>query len=153
MKILGIIPARFASTRFPGKPLINISGKSMVRRVYEQAKQSTKLHKVIVATDDERIYDEVTSFGGEVMMTGSQHINGTERCIEVIKSLQGAYDYAINVQGDEPFIKPEMIDELAAILDGQTELGTLVKKITDPDALDNPNTMKVAFTKNHEALY
>jgi len=93
------------------------------------------------------------SFEGHVMMTDSNHLNGTERCNEVMLKLESTYDYAINIQGDEPFIKPEMIDQLASILDGHTELGTLVKLIDDPELLTNPNTMKVAFNKAHEALY
>lgn len=153
MKILGIIPARYASTRFPGKPLIDILGKTMIRRVYEQADKANKLEKVIVATDDKRIYDEVLSFGGRAMMTDENHLNGTERCYEVILKLSEAYDYAINIQGDEPFIQPEMIDELAAILDGKTELGTLVKTISDPEILTNANSMKVVLNKNDEAMY
>ena len=153
MKILGIIPARYASTRFPGKPLVDILGKTMIRRVYEQADKANKLEKVIVATDDKRIYDEVLSFGGRAMMTDENHLNGTERCYEVILKLSEAYDYAINIQGDEPFIQPEMIDELAAILDGKTELGTLVKTISDPEILTNANSMKVVLNKNDEAMY
>lgn len=153
MKILGIIPARFGSSRFPGKPLVQILGKTMIRRVYEQASKAKKLDKVIVATDDQRIFDEVVSFDGNVMMTSNDHINGTERCNEVMNSQDSSYDYAINIQGDEPFIKPEMIDELAHILDGQTELGTLIKSINDPEVLTNPNSMKVVFNKKDEALY
>lgn len=153
MKIAGIIPARYASTRFPGKPLVRIFGKTMIMRVYEQAVKSQKLDTVIVATDDQSIYDEVQNHGGTVMMTGDHHLNGTERCNEVLQKAKESYDYAINIQGDEPYIQPEMIDQLAAILDGNTELGTLVKKIDDPEALENPNTMKVVFNNNDEALY
>src|SRR5579871_4755873 len=105
MKITGIIPARFASTRFPGKPLVNIGGKTMIRRVYEQAKKASSLSDVIVATDDQRIYDEIVSFGGRVIMTASHHLNGTERCAEVARAIEA--DGVINIQGDEPFIHPE----------------------------------------------
>src|SRR5690606_9021565 len=111
MKFVGVIPARFASTRFPGKPLIDIGGKTMIRRVYEQAKQATSLSDVIVATDDARIFDEVTGFGGKVMMTATHHLNGTSRCAEVAEQTDA--DIIINIQGDEPFIHPEQIDRLA----------------------------------------
>lgn len=151
MKIIGIIPSRFASTRFPGKPLADIGGKPMIQRVYEQASSCEDLTKVIVATDDDRIRNCVKGFGGNVMMTSSNHSNGTERCAEVSKN--EVADYFINIQGDEPFIKPEQISKLASILDGKTELGTLVKEISDPSLLDNHNTIKVVMNKDHEALY
>ena len=153
MKILGIIPARYASTRFPGKPLVDIGGKTMIRRVYEQACKATKLTDVVVATDEQRIYDEITRHGGKAVMTRSDHMNGTERCGEVMQQAEITYDYAINIQGDEPFIHPEMIDQLAAILDGTTQLGTLVKKVDDVAILDNPNAIKVVFSKEMQALY
>src|SRR5471030_3182378 len=112
MKILGIIPARYASTRFPGKPLVDIAGKSMIRRVYERAKKCVHLSEVIVATDDDRIFDHVTGFGGVAVMTSSDHQSGTDRCAEVaLKHPQ--YDVIINIQGDEPFIDPEQITKLA----------------------------------------
>jgi 3-deoxy-manno-octulosonate cytidylyltransferase (CMP-KDO synthetase) len=151
MKIIGIIPSRYASTRFPGKPLADIGGKPMIQRVYEQASSCSSLTKVIVATDDDRIKKRVLAFGGNVVMTSPNHINGTERCAEVAQNEEA--DYFVNIQGDEPFIKPEQISTLAAILDGETELGTLVKKITDPTLLDSSNTMKVIMNKNQEALY
>ncbi|MDH5610320.1 MAG: NTP transferase domain-containing protein, partial [Cyclobacteriaceae bacterium] len=119
MIITGIIPTRYASSRFPGKPLIDIRGKSMIRRVYEQATKATLLQQVIVATDDERIFQHVRDFGGEVVMTGAHHRNGTERCAEVAQSFPS--DYYINIQGDEPYIHPEQIDQLAAVLDGQAQ--------------------------------
>ena len=153
MKILGIIPARYASTRFPGKPLVDIGGKTMIRRVYERACKAKKLHDVVVATDDQRIFDEIISHGGKAKMTSTDHMNGTERCGEVVEKADIAYDYAINIQGDEPFIHPEMIDQLATILDGQTALGTLVKKVEDPAVLDNPNSIKVVMSKEMKALY
>ena len=151
MKIIGIIPSRYASTRFPGKPLADIGGKPMIQRVYEQVKKSAKLTDAVVATDDQRIFDFVHSFGGKAMMTREDHQNGTERCAEVGNAHPA--DYYINIQGDEPFIHPEQIDALAALLDGNTELGTLVKIVTDSSLLDNPNTMKVVFNKQMEALY
>jgi len=151
MKIVGIIPSRFASTRFPGKPLADIGGMPMIQRVYAQAKQAKALTDVIVATDDARIFDFVQSIGGKAMMTDVNHQNGTERCAEVART--NLADYYINIQGDEPFIHPDQIDGLAAILDGETQLGTLIKKLTDPTLLTSPNTMKVVFNKRMEALY
>src|SRR5690242_14032371 len=140
-RILGIVPARYASTRFPAKPLIDIAGKSMVQRVYIQASHSTKINKVVVATDDQRIFDHVTSFGGSACMTSPDHVSGTDRCFEALQKQNEKYDYVINIQGDEPFIAPEQIDLLAALLDGETQLATLAKKITDNEALVNPNVV------------
>jgi 3-deoxy-manno-octulosonate cytidylyltransferase (CMP-KDO synthetase) len=163
-KILGIIPARYASTRFPAKPLIDIVGKSMIQRVYEQASRCQSLAKVVVATDDERIFNHVLSFGGEVVMTSPKHPSGTDRCFETLQIVskqerksQGnqykKYDYVINIQGDEPFIQPEQIDILANCLTEKTELATLVKRIEDEASLFNPNTPKVIFDHNNEAIY
>lgn len=152
MKILGIIPARFASTRFPGKPLADINGKTMIQCVYEQAQKSSLLNELYVATDDQRIFDEVTGFGGQVLMTSPYHNNGTERCAEVAFTYPD-FDYIINIQGDEPYIHPNQIDILGKMLDGQIELATLVKPITLLDELDDPGEMKVIFNKNNEAIY
>ena len=113
MKVIGIIPSRYASSRFPGKPLADILGKSMIQRVYEQCKKASSLSKVIVATDDERIYNHVLSFGGKVIMTSNSHPSGTDRCNEVIQSLNEKYDVAINIQGDQPYINTEQIDQIA----------------------------------------
>ncbi|MEZ0484233.1 3-deoxy-manno-octulosonate cytidylyltransferase [Fibrella aquatica] len=153
MDILGIIPARYASTRFPAKPLVDINGKSMIQRVFEQAIQATSLAKVVVATDDARIYDHVLAFGGEVVMTGTHHQSGTDRCQEVVDRLGGTYPYVVNIQGDEPFIQPRQIDLLTSVLDGTTELATLVKAITDPAVLMNPNSPKVVVSQSHGVLY
>src|ERR1700752_2979952 len=132
MQILGVIPARFASTRFPGKPLVMLNGKTMIRRVYEQAAAAKKLAKVVVATDDDRIFSEVKSFGGEVVMTSDQHRSGTDRCAETVSKFPGAWDAVINIQGDEPFIQPEQIDLLAGLFgDAEVNIGTLVKKLSD----------------------
>lgn len=152
MKIVGIIPARYASTRFPGKPLINIGCKPMIRRVYEQARQAQSLTEVIVATDDERIYNTVVSFGGKAMMTSPQHLNGTERCAEVAAKLNA--DVIINIQGDEPFIHPEQI-ELAAkcFTNPDTQIATLVKQHALDDELQNPARIKVAVNNKMQALY
>lgn len=153
MKILGIIPARYASTRFPAKALADINGKSMVRRVYEQSQQAESLSRVIVATDDERIRSHVAAFGGEVVMTGTHHQSGTDRCQEVLTVVGESFDYVVNIQGDEPFIQPRQIDLLASVLDGQTELATLIKAISDDQVLFNPNSPKVVVNEAGEALY
>jgi 3-deoxy-manno-octulosonate cytidylyltransferase (CMP-KDO synthetase) len=152
-KILGIIPARFASTRFPAKALADIAGKTMVERVYEQAMKSTSLDKVVVATDHVKIMETVQQFGGNVVMTNEQHPSGTDRCFEALQRENLQYDYLINIQGDEPFIKPEQIDQLATLLDGNTQLATMVARIHEPDMLNNTGIVKVIFDKNMNAIY
>ncbi|MDF2518601.1 MAG: 3-deoxy-D-manno-octulosonate cytidylyltransferase [Sphingobacterium sp.] len=153
MKFLGIIPARYASSRFPGKPLIDIEGKTMIRRVYEQVKKSKKLTEVIVATDDERIAAEVLSFGGNVLMTSDAHQSGTDRCAEVIANNR-EYDVVINIQGDEPFINPEQIDLLASCFENpRTKIATLVKEILTAEELFNQNIPKVVRNTSGEAIY
>lgn len=153
MKILGIIPARYASTRFPGKPLIDLAGKTMIRRVYEQAKKASSLADVVVATDDERIFKAVKAFKGNVIMTSDKHQSGTDRCAEVSKKMIG-FDAIINIQGDEPLIDPKQINLLASCFnDISTELATLVKRIETPEELFNPNTPKVIINKQSEAIY
>lgn len=152
MHITGIIPARFASTRFPGKPLVDIGGKTMIRRVYEQASKSKLLQEIIVATDDERVYNEVKSFGGHAVMTSPNHLNGTERCAEVAASIQA--DAIINIQGDEPFIHPEQIDLLAACFnDSNTEIATLIMPSILKDDLINAARIKVVVNNRMEAMY
>jgi 3-deoxy-manno-octulosonate cytidylyltransferase (CMP-KDO synthetase) len=153
MKILGIIPARYASTRFPGKPLADIGGQSMIERVYRQVKKATSLSKVVVATEHELIYNHVISFGGEVCMTSEHHPSGTDRCFEALALQKETYDYAINIQGDEPFIQADQIDLLASHLDGETQLATLIKKIDSYEQLYSNSEVKVTFTTNNEALY
>ncbi len=154
MKIIGIIPARYASTRFPGKPLVDIAGKSMIQRVYEQAKKSTKLTSVVVATDDERIEQHVKGFGGEVVMTSDQHQSGTDRCFEAMNVFAKPAEVIINIQGDEPFIHPGQIDEIASCFElPGVQLATLVKKIDTADDLFNVNIPKVLLNKNKEAIY
>lgn len=153
MRILGIIPARYASTRFPAKALVDIGGKSMIRRVYEQAVQANQLQKVVVATDDERIMEHVADFGGLAVMTSSEHQSGTDRCYEALSKTEGEFDYVINIQGDEPFINPEPINALARVLDGQTELATLVKIIDQEDLLFNVNVPKAVLNKRNEVMY
>lgn len=152
-KILGIIPARYASTRLPGKPLLKIGGQTMIQRVYNQVKKCNQITETVVATDDELIYDHVKNFGGQVIMTSENHQSGTDRCFEAYQNLNSKYDYVINIQGDEPFIQPEQIDILTKILTGVTEIATLVKKIVDEKTLFNENSPKVIFNKNYEAIY
>ena len=155
MKILGIIPARFASSRFPGKPLAEISGKSMIQRVYEQAQKAKSLSKIVVATDDSRIFDHVIGFGGEAYMTAENHPSGTDRCFEALQKAGGSskYDYIINIQGDEPFIDPETIEQMAKLLDFKTEIATAVKKINDYETLFDPNVVKAVLTMRKQCLY
>jgi 3-deoxy-manno-octulosonate cytidylyltransferase (CMP-KDO synthetase) len=153
MNFLGIIPARYASTRFPGKPLVDIAGKTMIRRVYEQAKKCVTLTEVIVATDDERIFKHVTDFGGFAVMTSPDHQSGTDRCAEV--ALQHPqYDVIINIQGDEPYIDPEQITKVASCFsNADVQLSTLIKKVLALDELNNPNSPKVVINKHSEAIY
>ena len=152
-KIIGIIPARYASTRFPGKPLADLGGQSMIERVYKQVKKAKSLHKVVVATEHELIYNHVKSFGGDVCMTSENHPSGTDRCYEALLLEKETYDYAINIQGDEPFIQSDQIDLLASYLDGQTELATLIKKIDTYEQLNSASEVKVTFNTQNEALY
>jgi len=153
MNILGVIPARFGSTRFPGKPLIDIGGKSMIRRVYEQVVKAERITYAVVATDDNRIAAHVKEFGGEVVMTRQDHPTGTDRCFEAYLNTGKNFDYILNIQGDEPFILPAQIDQLAACLDGKTEIATLVKDIELEEEIDNPGEVKVTVDKNNIALY
>ncbi len=157
MKFIGIIPSRYGSTRFPGKPLADICGKTVVRRVYEQAAKA--LDTVVVATDDERIYDAVEAFGGKVVMTRPDHKCGTDRCLEAYQAIttpiwreQNDTDtVVINIQGDEPFIQPEQIETLMACFDRpDTEIATLVRPFTDADSradIENVNTPKVDWDR------
>jgi 3-deoxy-manno-octulosonate cytidylyltransferase (CMP-KDO synthetase) len=151
--ILGIIPARYASSRFPGKPLIEILGKSMIQRVYEQAKKSSLLSDVIVATDDEHIFKHVESFGGKVVYTKEDHPSGTDRCFEALQNFNSKFDYVINIQGDEPFIDPSQIDLLCEVCDGHTELATLMIEVDSHEVLFDMGEVKVTLNKNNEALY
>ncbi len=153
MRTIGIIPVRYQSTRFPGKPLIEIAGKTMVQRVYEQASKATTLSEIIVATDDQRIFDVVEAFGGKVVMTSSTHQSGTDRCAEVANHHQ---DIAaiINIQGDEPFLDPSQVDLVAnLLLKQEVEIATLARKIDSTTDLINPNNVKVVLQKSGKALY
>ena len=153
MKLLGIIPARYGSTRFPGKPLVMIGGKTMIHRTYDRVAESS-LDAVVVATDDQRIWDEVQGFGGRVVMTRTDHRSGTDRCREALDLVGGDYDAVVNIQGDEPFIDPRQIDQLAALIRrDDTVLATLAQPIRDTESLNNPNVVKVVFNDQGEALY
>lgn len=153
MKVVGIIPARYASTRFPGKPLALIKGKPMIQRVYEQALKS-KLDAVVIATDDVRIADAVMDFGGQYVMTSPNHRSGTDRCCEALDLLKTKYDAVVNIQGDEPFIDPKQIDLLVdLIVRDDTPLASLAKRIDDADELFSPNAVKVVVNQEGNALY
>ncbi len=156
LQFAGIIPARYASTRFPGKPLVLIGNKSMIRRVYEQASKSLDL--VYVATDDLRIFDAVKDFGGKVVMTDPSHMSGTDRCEEAINNILAEtgikVDVVINIQGDEPFIRPEQIDLLKnCFSDPDVGIATLVRKTEPGEDIFNPNQPKVVIGSNGDALY
>lgn len=153
-KIVGIIPARFASSRFPGKPLADIAGKSMIERVYTQARKAESLMEVIIATDDPSIEEKVKSFNGNVCLTSPEHPSGTDRCAEVVERLGITCDAVINIQGDEPFIDPRQIDLLSSCFeDSRTDLATLIKKIEDREVLLNPNSPKVIIDRDQFAIY
>ena len=175
MKVLGIIPARYASTRFPGKPLVELGGMSMIQRVYTQAKKCTSLDALVVATDDVRIFDHVESFGGTVIMTSAAHLSGTDRCAEVLIGTQlnafletpksnlvrssllktpKFYTHVVNIQGDEPFIEPEQIDSLVQFLvEKNYDIASQAFRFTDLETASNPNIVKVVCAANNKALY
>ena len=153
MKTIGIIPARYGSSRFPGKPLAMIKGKTMIQRVCEQTWKS-KLDDVVVATDDIRIADEVLKFGGKYVMTDPRHQSGTDRCCEALEILEEHYDAVINIQGDEPFIDPQHINLLVDMISrDDTQLASLVKRIDDEEELFGSNKVKVVMDKSGNALY
>jgi 3-deoxy-D-manno-octulosonate cytidylyltransferase len=156
LKFAGIIPARYASTRFPGKPLVKINGKTMIHRVYLQA--TKVLEHICVATDDARIEEEVKRFGGRVVMTSPNHQSGTDRCAEAAANLQKElgvnFDVIINIQGDEPFIQPEQLRKLMSCFDNpETQIATLVKPLHNIDDILNPNHVKVVLNKDNRAMY
>lgn len=153
MKFISIIPARYASTRFPGKPLAMLGGKSVIQRVYE--KVSGVIDETWVATDDERIFNAVESFGGKVVMTRNDHKSGTDRIEEAIEKIGGDYDVVINVQGDEPFIQASQIKTVCECFDDpSTEIATLGKPFgNDMDAINNPNSPKIVIDKKGYAMY
>lgn len=153
MKVLGVIPARYGSTRFPGKPLIDLKGKSMIQRVYEGAQQAKLLDALVVATDDQRIYDEVRRFGGQVVLTRADHQSGTERCAEVLTHFAD-HDTIINIQGDEPLVSGLQLDQLlGAFKDPSVQIATLVHPVVSPEDLINVNRIKVLEDHRHNAIY
>ena len=153
MKVVGIIPSRYASTRFPGKPLAMIKGKTMIQRVCEQAWKS-KLDAVVVATDDMRIADEVLSFGGQYVLTDPRHRSGTDRCCEALDMLETQFDAVVNIQGDEPFIDPKEINLLVDMISrDDTQLASLVKKLDDEEDLFGSTKVKVVLDKDGNAMY
>ncbi len=158
-KAIAIIPARYASTRFPGKPLVDIKGKSMIMRVYEQAAKADLLKNVFVATDDRRIYDHVIQHQGQAIMTATHHNSGTERCLEafgilVHKKKCTANEIILNIQGDEPFIEPAQIDALVKLFERpEVNIASLIKKMSDPEEIKNPDCVKVVASKNFQAMY
>ena len=153
LKIIGVIPARYESTRLEGKPLLDIGGKSLIRRVYEQTLKSKLLTQVIVATDDRRIYDEVFGFGGEAVMTSKKHKSGTDRIVEAVRDIK--CDVVVNIQGDEPFIDPRDIDKAVQPLarDKKLNVSTLAVRIKELKELKDINAVKVIFDKNADAIY
>ena len=155
MKFIGIIPARYASTRFPGKPLALLAGKPVIQRVYEQVK--SVLNDVYVATDDSRIYDAVKSFGGNVVMTSAHHKSGTDRIEEAVKNIGGDFDVVINIQGDEPFIQSSQIKTVCECFnDSETQIATLGKPFTQDmgmEAIENPNSPKIVIDNRNYAMY
>lgn len=152
MKFMAIIPARYASTRYPGKPLAILGGKTVIQRVYEQVK--SVLDDVYVATDDDRIYNTVTDFGGKAVMTRADHKSGTDRIEEAAEKIGLDADVIINVQGDEPFIQPSQIETLMQLFDApETQIGTLGKPFESIDAVENPNSPKIVTDNRGFALY
>ena len=152
-KILGVIPARFNATRLPGKALAKIGGKEMVLHVIERVKKANCLDNIVVATDDERIFDVVKNAGVHAVLTSNRHPSGTDRCAEALNKLEGAYDAVINIQGDEPFIHPQQIDLVGDLLEGGAQIATLVKAIEKDEELFSPNDVKAVVNRKGQALY
>jgi len=152
MDIVGVIPARWASSRLPGKPLADLCGKPVIRHVYEQCQKAGSLSRIIVATDDTRIFEAVRSFGGEVVMTSPDHPNGTSRVAEVVQNVE--CDYVINIQGDEPMIDPRIIDQLSDVLvKSPCPMATLSCEFVSDEEAADPNNVKVVCDLNGKALY
>lgn len=153
MRIIGVIPARYESTRLPGKPLLDIGGKMLIRRVYEQALKSKLLSEVVIATDDRRIFDAVMGFGGVAVMTSEKHKTGTDRILEAIKGFK--CDIVVNIQGDEPFIDPKDIDAAIKpmISNKIVNVSTLAVRMKDNKEVKDPHSVKVVFDKSNDALY
>lgn len=155
MRILGVIPSRYASSRLPGKPLVDINGKSMVRRVVEQARNCQSLAEVVVATDDQRILDHVEAFGGRAVLTSPAHPSGTDRCWEALEKLgTDRFDGVVNIQGDEPFIVPDQIDEVCHnLMQPGVSIATLAQAVTADEELDDPGEVLITVNKHMDALY
>lgn len=153
-KVVAVIPARYASSRFPGKPLAKIHDKPMIQWVYERVKGVEGINDVYVATDDERIFDTVECFGGKVIMTSKEHKSGTDRISEAISKIDDDIDIVLNIQGDEPMIKKEMISQLISAFDDESvNMATLKKRLYDEDDINNPNIAKVITDENNDAIY
>lgn len=157
LRILGVIPSRYASVRFPGKPLALIAGQSMIARVYFQALKALSLSKVVVATDDDTIFNHVQGFGGTAVMTSPHHKSGTERCLETVQTLEKmgeTYDIIVNIQGDEPFISPSQIDLVAACFSNpDAHIATLAAPLNALADVNNPHVVKLVKDSNNKALY
>lgn len=153
-KVIAIIPARFSSTRFPGKPLVSIQGKTMIQRVFEQVQKCTSITAVRIATDDKRIAEACQQFGAAVVLTHPDCASGTDRCAEVLENEKEPFDLVLNVQGDEPFIRPEQLDELVSVLRTTgADIGTLCRKLEKEEDVFNPNVVKCVKNALHKALY
>ena len=154
MKTVGIIPSRYDASRFPGKPLVDIMGKTMIQRVYEQAKNCQCLSDLVVATDDQRIFDHVLSFGGKAIMTSSDHLTGTDRCVEALQTMDETYDVVINIQGDEPILNPSQISLLSFCFnDDACQIATLAVPVKTPELLFDPSKIKVVLDHHGRAMY
>ena len=154
MKGLGIIPARYGSTRFPGKPLIEINGKSMIRRVIDQAKKCQSLQDLWVATDDERIFKHVEEYGCKAFYTSEDCNSGTERICELLPAIEGQFDFVLNIQGDEPFVHVESLQELSnALISSKSDIATLAVQIENSEEANDSNRVKVVFSTSGRALY
>jgi 3-deoxy-manno-octulosonate cytidylyltransferase (CMP-KDO synthetase) len=155
LKILGIIPARYASSRLPAKLLLEVEGKSILQMVYERCLQASSLSEVVIATDSPLVQEHVKGFGGNVVMTSEKHPSGTDRCAEALKVMGGTinYDFVINVQGDEPLMDPQNINLLSSSFKITSEISSVCIKIKDTDTLLNPNAVKVVMNENKEAMY
>ena len=154
MSAIAVIPARYNSTRFPGKPLTDIGGQSMLQRVYHQTQKAKNIQSIIIATDDNRIQEHASSFGAEVMMTSDRHPSGTDRIAEVISKLNESYDIVVNVQGDEPFINPSQIDALVDLFSNvNVDIATMVKPLSGIQEYENPNVVKAVMADNGKVLY
>lgn len=151
--VLGVIPVRYNSSRLPGKPLLPLRGKPLIQRVYERASKSKLLDSLLVATDDQRIENKVKGFGGKVVLTSQKPRTGSDRVAEAVRNLN--YDLILNIQGDEPFLKPQMLDQLINFMqkNKNVQMGTLAKKVKDKDFFKNPDRVKVVMDKNGNAIY